>query len=111
MDCYRLIGDDKLAEMYAMETIRKSTTSDGVDLAPMRKAEAEITLGVIAARSGALERALTYGHQALSIGRRSQPSLLMVSAELDEILQNSYPENDEVRAFHEALRYAVQATV
>lgn len=111
MDCYRLIGDDKLAEMHARETIRKSTTSDGVDLAPMRKAEAEITLGVIAARSGALERALTYGYQALSIGRRSQPSLLMVSAELDEILQNSYPENDEVRTFHEALRNAVNATV
>ncbi|MGH4026461.1 MAG: XRE family transcriptional regulator [Pseudonocardiaceae bacterium] len=104
MDCYRLIGDDKLAEMHAQETIRKTTTPDGSEISPMRRAEAEITLGVIAARRGALEEALRYGYKALDIGRRSRPSLLMVGTELDLILQKSYPSNDEVRAFHEALR-------
>ena len=110
MGCYRLIGDDKLAEMHAQETIRKSTMSDGTDLAPMRRAEAEITLGVIAARSGAIEDALDYGYKALSIGRRSQPSLLMVGTELDHALQKNYPKNGEVRAFHEALTTALNAT-
>jgi len=103
MDCYRIIGDDKLAEMHARETIRKSTAPDGRDLAPMRRAEAEITLGVIAARSGALEEAISYGHKALSIDRRSRPSLLMVSSELDRALRERYPDNSEVHAFHATL--------
>ena len=29
MDCYRLIGDDKLAEMHAREVMRKTTNADG----------------------------------------------------------------------------------
>ncbi|MGH3942059.1 MAG: XRE family transcriptional regulator [Pseudonocardiaceae bacterium] len=103
MDCYRIIGDDKLAEMHARETIRKSTAPDGTDLAPMRRAEAEITLGVIAARSGALEEALDYGHKALSVDRRSRPSLLMVSSELDQALRERYPDNSDVQAFHAIL--------
>lgn len=106
MDCYRLIGDDNLAEMHAQETIRKTIASDGSNLSPMRRAEAEITLGVVAARRGELEEALKYGYKALGIGRRSRPSLLMVGAELDRILQELHPGNDEVRAFTEALRLA-----
>jgi transcriptional regulator with XRE-family HTH domain len=78
MDCYRLIGDDKLAEMHAREIIRKTTAADGTPLSPMRKAEAEITLGVVAARNGDLEGAISCGRQALTIDRRSGPSLLLV---------------------------------
>jgi hypothetical protein len=110
MDCYRLIGDDELAKMHALETIRKSTGSAGVDRAPMRRAEAAITLGIVAARGGELEEALEYGYDALGVGRRSQPSLLMVSTELGQALQERYPGNDQVRAFHEALASAVNAT-
>ncbi|HEU0090432.1 MAG TPA: XRE family transcriptional regulator [Pseudonocardiaceae bacterium] len=103
MDCYRLIGDDDLAGMHAREIIKKTTAFDGTDLSPMRRAEAEITLGVIAAHHGAVEEALRYGHEALSIGRRSRPSLLMVGSELDRALLERYPHNDEVHAFHAAL--------
>lgn len=110
MDCYRLIGDDKLAKMHALETIRKSTTPEGVVRAPMRRAEATVTLGVVAARSGELEEALEYAYDALGVGRRSQPSLLMVGTELGEALQERFPGNDRVRAFHEALTAAVKAT-
>lgn len=103
MDCYRLIGDDNLAEMLAREIIKKSTAFDGTNVSPMRKAEAELTLGVIAARNGAVDEALIYGHNAVSIDRRSQPSLLMVGSELDHVLQQRYPNNTEVQAFHETL--------
>jgi transcriptional regulator with XRE-family HTH domain len=78
MDCYRLIGDDNIAEMHARETIRKTTTADGSARSPMRRAEAELTLGVVAARRGELQEALDWGHSALAISRRCQPSLLMV---------------------------------
>ena len=99
MDCYRLIGDDNLAEMLAREIIKNSTAFDGTNISPMRKAEAELTLGVIAARNGAVEEALAYGRNAVNIDRRSQPSLLMVGSELDHALQQRYPNNAEVHAF------------
>lgn len=110
MDCYRIIGDDKLAEMHARETIRKTTAPDGSNLAPMRRAEAEITLGVIAARKGAVEEAISYGHQALGIDRCSRPSLLMVISELDRVLRELYSENSKVKAFRDTLKVAMDAT-
>jgi len=74
MDCYRLLGaghdaastENKLAESYATEVIRIGTGAAGTELSPMRNAEARVTLGVIAARQGELERALDHGHRALS---------------------------------------------
>jgi hypothetical protein len=50
MDCYRQLAEDKMAEILADEVIRKSTDFDGTERAPMRTAEARVTLGVIAAR-------------------------------------------------------------
>jgi hypothetical protein len=77
----------------SQEIIRKSTAFDGTDVSPMPKAEAEaeLTLVVIAARNGTVEEALAYGRNTLNIVRRSQPSLLMVGAELDQALQQRYP--------------------
>lgn len=109
MDCYRIIGDDKLAEMHARETIRKSTAPDGSVMSPLRRAEAEITLGVVAARNGAVEEALRYGYAALSIGRRSEPSLLMVGAELDRALQDHHSGDSDVQEFHAVLQTALRA--
>ncbi len=103
MDCYRLIGDNSLAEMHAQETLRKAVAPDGTVISPMRKSEAEITLGVVAARSGNMTQALDYGRSALSIGRRSLPSLLMVASELDRALQDRYPAEPAAREFHNAL--------
>jgi hypothetical protein len=67
MDCYRLIGDDKIAEVNAQETLRKAIAPDGTKRAPMRAPEAELTLGVVAARRGDLQTALDYGHSALTM--------------------------------------------
>jgi len=103
MDCHRLIGDDKLAEMHAREIIRKTTNPDGSFSSPMRNAEARLTLGVVAARKGELDAAFTYGREALSIDRRSQPSLLMIGTELDEILQQRYPTESQAICFHDDL--------
>ncbi len=49
MDCYRMLAEDKLAGTLADEVIKSSTDFDGTERAPMRTAEARITLGVIAA--------------------------------------------------------------
>jgi transcriptional regulator with XRE-family HTH domain len=87
MDTYRIVGEDELAKRNAHEVIRRSMNPGGVVLAPMRKAEAELTLAVIAARQGDVDEASSLGVSALQDGRRSRPSLLMVAGELDDELQ------------------------
>jgi hypothetical protein len=67
MDCYRLLGDDSLAEAHANEVKRSSTNPDGTDKDPMRTAEARVTLGVVAARAGDLEGAIELGRSAISV--------------------------------------------
>jgi len=109
MDCYRLIGDDNLAEMHAREIIRKSTNPDGTANSPMRITESQLTLGVVAARRGDLERAVILGHEALAIDRKSQPSLLMVGSELNTALQGKYPNEPAVIEFHNMLTSATRA--
>ncbi|MFH0520973.1 multiprotein-bridging factor 1 family protein [Streptomyces sp. M41] len=90
MDCYRLLGEDRLAENLAHEVIRAGTDFDGTERSPMRMAEARITLGVVAARQGDLDGAVNYGEWALKGDRQSLPSLLMVSRELAAIVNRDY---------------------
>jgi hypothetical protein len=98
MDCYRLVGDDPLAETYAWEVLRTSGDQ------PMRTAEARVTLGVVAARAGDLESAVDHGRQALVGERRSLPSLAMCARELATVLTDRYPSEPEVDTYVEALR-------
>ncbi|MDB4873060.1 MAG: hypothetical protein JWL97_4064 [Gemmatimonadales bacterium] len=111
MDCYRLLGgadgtstENRLARSYAQEVIRTGTDEAGTDRSPMRTAEARVTLGVVAAREGDLESALTYGERALSGDRRSLPSLLMVSRELGTIVQDRYSSDPEATEYLDHLR-------
>jgi hypothetical protein len=69
----------------------------------MRSAEARLTLGVVAARTGDLTQAVSHGQEALAIDRRSQPSLLMIGKELDEVLKQRYPSEPGAATFHDAL--------
>ena len=54
----------------------------------MRIAEAQITLGVIAAREGDLDEAVAHGRRALAGDRKSLPSLAMVSHDLGRLIHN-----------------------
>ncbi|WP_410614027.1 XRE family transcriptional regulator [Amycolatopsis sp. lyj-109] len=86
MDTYRIVGEDQLAQRNAEEVMRRSVNAEGVPVAPMRIAEAQLTLAVIAARRGDVDEASALGIQALQNGRRSRPTLLMVSNELEHEL-------------------------
>lgn len=110
MDCYRLIGDDNLAENACASNNKEVDRCRRHDISPIRKAEAELTLGVVAARHGTVDDALGYGHKALSIDRRSQPTLLMVGSELDRALRQRYPDNAGVQQFHRSLNEIAAAT-
>ena len=54
MDCYRHLAEDRLVENPASEVIQASADFDGTERAPMRLAEARVTLGVVTARQGDL---------------------------------------------------------
>ncbi|GGL99952.1 hypothetical protein [Micromonospora yangpuensis] len=101
MDCYRLFGDNDRATVYAEEVIRTSTDLDGTPRKPMRIAEAEITLAVVAARQGDVEQAVEWGRQAISGERKSLPSLLMVTGELRDAFVRTYPTVPAARDFLE----------
>ena len=109
MDCYRMLADDKLAENLATEVIQSGTDFDGTERAPMRLAEAKITLGVVAARQGDLEQAFHYGERALAGERRSLPSLAMVSRDLTRVLRDRYPDEPSTKDYLEKVRMISQA--
>lgn len=99
MDCYRHVGDDRLAQTLAEDVIRAGTDFNGHERSPMRIAEARITLGVAAARSGDLDQAIAYGRRALAGDRKSLPSLAMVSQDLAQVLNDQYSAEPEARDY------------
>jgi hypothetical protein len=103
MDCYRHLGEDKMAATLAEEVIRASTDFDGTERAPMRTSEARITLGVAAARQGDIEQAVHHGQRALNGRRKSLPSLLMVSRDLVRMLRERYPDDLVAKSYVEQL--------
>lgn len=99
MDCYRVLGENQLARVYANEVISSSTDVDGTSRKPMRIAEARVTLGVLAAREGDLDQAVAFGAKALNADRKSLPSLFMCSQELSALLQDRYPNTPQTAAY------------
>jgi hypothetical protein len=110
MDCYRHLAEDRMAETLADEVIRSATDFDGTERAPMRLAEARVTLGVVAARQGDVEQAIHHGGQALSGQRKSLPSLAMVSRDLTRVLRQRYPSEPGTKSFLDQLQAVSQAT-
>lgn len=110
MDCYRQSGDNELARELSEEVIRASTEFDHQQRWPMRIAEAQITLGVVAAREGELDEAVTRGRQALAGPRKSLPSLSMVSRDLGNVLAQQYAGEPEAESYLEQLRAMQRAS-
>jgi tetratricopeptide (TPR) repeat protein len=111
MDCYRMLGEDNLAQQLANEVITSSTDFDGTERAPMRNAEARITLGVVAARQGDLDEAVKRGEEALNATRQSLPSLVMVSRDLTRVLKERYPDESPTATYLERLQQLSPASV
>jgi hypothetical protein len=110
MDCYRILGEDRIARTLADEVIRVGTDFTGEETAPMRLAEARVTLGVAAARQGDLDGAIHYGERALHGDRQCLPSLLMVSKELASVVSTQFGAEPQAQAYLEQLK-TVNASV
>lgn len=104
MDAYRLAGDDDLARHHADQVLALGIGPDGTERAPMRMAEARLTLGAVAARAGELELALDVALTAFRARRRSLPSLLMVAGEVGNELRRRDPSGRPAAEFIEAVR-------
>ncbi|SMD19986.1 hypothetical protein [Lentzea albidocapillata] len=104
MDCYRHVGDDRLASGLAEEVIKSSTGFGGFERAPMRIAEARVTLGVAAAREGDLGSAVAFGRRALAGDRKSLPSLKMVSRDLAVVLDNRFGNEPVAQSYLDEFR-------
>lgn len=104
MDCYRLLGEDRLAESYARQVIELGTEANGREHQPMRNAEARVTLGVVAARQGDADAAVAHGLAALEGERKSLPSLRMSSRELATIMRTRYGDDPIVRDYRARLK-------
>jgi transcriptional regulator with XRE-family HTH domain len=100
MDCYRVLGEDRLAAGYAVEVLLHR----GPESSPMRTAAAELTLGVVAARDRDLETAVHYGKLALNGGRVSLPPLLMTARELGFALDRDFSGAAETTAYLDDVR-------
>jgi tetratricopeptide (TPR) repeat protein len=105
MDCYRRIGENDLARELADEVVRTSTVRR--ERWPMRTAEGHLTLGVVAAREGDLDQAVSDGRRALAGDRKSLPSLAMVSRDLVQVLTERYGGEPVAEAYLEELRAAL----
>lgn len=103
MDCYRHVGENHMARELSEEVIRASKDFNGFERWPMRIAEAQVTLGVVAAREGDLDEAVTHGQRALGGDRKSLPSLTMVAQDLSQVLRERYQGEPEADAYLEQL--------
>lgn len=110
MDTWRMAGEDDLARTYAEEVLRGGVDLSGNERSPMRNAEARVTLGVVAAREGDLEQAVTYGARALEGPRKSLPSLLMTSSELRSELTRRFPNEPAVSDYVDLVHTAATAS-
>ncbi len=88
VDVYRWLGADDAAEAFAHGVLQHSVGPDGAIRAPMRRSEALLTLGTVAARRGELDVAVGHGLPALGDPRQCKPSLLLVAADLDAELNS-----------------------
>ena len=104
MDCYRELGEVAAAARLASAVIAGATDPDGTERAPMRIAEARLTLAVAAATEGDLEQAVSLSRQALSAGRTSLPSLLVARGDLAAVLAERHPSDRATADYREALR-------
>lgn len=100
---YTWLGDDRKAKEHATEVINDHVRPDGSSRAPMRTAEARLSLATVYAREGDLDGAVAYGKAAYEFDTKPLADLLSRGKDLDRILRDRFGQHILAREFHEYL--------
>ena len=100
---YTWLGDDQRAKEHAIEVIDEHLRPDGSTRAPMRTAEARLSLATISAREGDLDGAVSWAKSAYEFDTKPMADLLSRGKDLDRLLKDLFGKHPLVATFHEYL--------
>jgi tetratricopeptide (TPR) repeat protein len=100
---YTWLGDDQRAREHALEVIDSHRRPDGTTRAPMRTAEARLSLATVSAREGDLEGAVAWGKSAFEFDTKPMADLLSRGKDLDRVLRSTFGQHPAAVEFHEFL--------
>lgn len=91
MDVARVSGDNEGVKEYAKTVISDSTGPDGEPLAPMRIAECNLALGIVALREGDLEGSAVLAVDSVAGNRQSRMHMIMIAREFMAEMNRKFP--------------------
>jgi tetratricopeptide (TPR) repeat protein len=100
---YTWLGDDQKAREHATEVISGHLRPDGSSRAPMRTAEARLSLATVHAREGDLDGAVTFARSAYEFDTKPMSDLLNRGQDLSRILRTRFGDHPLVTEFREYL--------
>jgi tetratricopeptide (TPR) repeat protein len=98
--CYVWLGDFAKARTYGEQAVAVHASAAEASRSPSREAIARIDLGIALAGLGIPDEAAALGRQALA-SPRVVDSVRTRAGDLDVLLMARYPDQDDVRTFHE----------
>lgn len=104
---YTWLGDDQKAKELAIEVIDQHVRPNGSCRAPMRTAEARLSLATVHAREGDLEGAVTLAESAYEFDTKPMSDLLSRGQDLGRFLRTRFGNHSLVAEFRE---YLINAT-
>src|SRR5262249_38832450 len=100
---YTWLGDDQRAKEHALEVINGHRRPDGTTRAPMRTAEARLSLATISAREGDLDGSVAWGRSAYEFDTKPMADLLSRGRDLDRLLRSRFGQHSLALEFHDYL--------
>jgi hypothetical protein len=100
---YTWLGDDERAKEHALEVINEHRRPDGTTRAPMRTAEARLSLATISAREGDLDGAVAWGRSAYEFDTKPMADLLSRGKDLDRLLRSRFGQHPLGLEFHDGI--------
>ena len=103
---YTSLGDDRKAKEHATEVINEHLRPDGSTRAPMRTAEARLSLATVQAREGDLEGAVVLAKSAYEFETKPMSDLANRGQELSRLLRSRFDDHPLALEFHEYITAA-----
>ena len=103
VDAFLAGSGHRTAKEHATEVIGTHLRPDGTSRAPMRTAEARLSLATVSAREGDLEGAVSFAISAYEFDTKPMSDLLSRGRDVGRLLQSRYGNHSLVTEFREYL--------